>query len=193
MDAHLFSAINGLASYSDRPNDLFEFLAHYGPYLLVGLLAAIWFWPGARAVRNARQWAVINATIAAAVALGVNQIIIRIWERPRPFAAIPHAILLLSPSHDPSFPSDHATFAFGIAVALYLSLRRIGVAALLLRGPHCLCACLRRRALCERCAGWGGHRRWSGDRDRLGTAVGHAGAQSAVATGAQVASGVTSL
>ncbi len=130
MDAHLFSAINGLAKFSDRPNDLFEFLARYGPYLLVGLLLVVWFWPGGRAVRNGRQWAVINATIAAAVALGVNQIIIRLWERPRPFAAVPHAILLLSPSHDPSFPSDHATFAFGIAVALFLSLRRIGMVAI---------------------------------------------------------------
>ncbi|MGA7670249.1 MAG: hypothetical protein WBW04_07490, partial [Nitrolancea sp.] len=94
MDAPLFSAINGLAKFSDRPNDLFEFLARYGPYLLVGLLLVVWFWPGGRAVRNGRQWAVINATIAAAVALGVNQIIIRLWERPRPFAAVPHAILL---------------------------------------------------------------------------------------------------
>jgi len=131
LDAHLFSAINGLAKYSDRPNDMFEFLAHYGPYMLVGLLLIIWFWPGERAERNTRQWGVINATIAAAVALGVNQIIIRIWERPRPFVADPHAILLLSPSHDPSFPSDHATFAFGVAVALFLSLRRIGIIALI--------------------------------------------------------------
>jgi undecaprenyl-diphosphatase len=131
LDASLFSAINGLARYSDRPNDLFEFLARYGPYILVGLLVLIWFWPGNRAQRNLREWAVINATIAAAVALGVNQIIIRIWERPRPFA-VHHAILLLSPSHDPSFPSDHATFAFAVAVALFLTMRRIGIAALVL-------------------------------------------------------------
>lgn len=131
MDAALFSAINGLARYSDRPNDVFEFFAHYGPYILVGLLLVIWFWPGSRAQRNLREWAVINATIAAAVALGVNQIIIRIWDRPRPFA-VHHAILLLSPSHDPSFPSDHATFAFGVAVALYLTLRRVGIMAIIL-------------------------------------------------------------
>ncbi len=132
MDATLFSAINGLTRFGDRPNDFFEFFAHYGPYLLVGLLVVIWFWPGSRARRNLRQWAAINATIAAAVALGVNQIIIRIWDRPRPFAAVHNAVLLLAPSRDPSFPSDHATFAFGVAVALVLSLRRVGIAALLL-------------------------------------------------------------
>jgi undecaprenyl-diphosphatase len=131
LDAALFASINGLARYSDRVNDFFEFFAYYGPYLLVMLLILIWFWPGQRAQRNLRQWAVINATAAAAIALGVNQIIIRIWERPRPFMVHP-AIMLLTPSRDPSFPSDHATFAFGVAVALFLAMRRVGIAVLLL-------------------------------------------------------------
>ncbi len=132
MDARLYSAINGLARYSDRPNDFFEFFAHYGPYLFVGLLLIIWFWPGKKAAKDLRQWAVINATLAASIALGINQIIIRIWARPRPFTAVQHAILLLAPSHDPSFPSDHATFAFGVAVAIYLAMRRVGILALVL-------------------------------------------------------------
>lgn len=131
MDGALFASINGLAKYSDRANDFFEFFAHYGPYVLVVLLLAVWFWPGSRTQRNLQQWAVINATAAAVIALGVNQVIIRIWDRPRPFLEHP-AIMLLTPSHDPSFPSDHATFAFGVAVALALALRRVGVAALLL-------------------------------------------------------------
>jgi undecaprenyl-diphosphatase len=131
LDAALFEAINGLARYSDRPNDFFEFFAHFGPYLLVAMLLLIWFWPGKRNQRDLREWAVINATAAAIIALGVNQIIIRIWDRPRPFMVHP-AILLLTPSRDPSFPSDHATFAFGIAVALYLAIRRVGIMALLL-------------------------------------------------------------
>ena len=131
MDAALFADINGLARYNDRINAFFEFFAKYGPYLFVALLLVIWFWPGQRSLRDLRQWAVINATAAAAVALGVNQIIIRIWERPRPFMVHP-AIMLLTPSRDPSFPSDHATFAFGVAFALFLALRRVGIAALLL-------------------------------------------------------------
>ena len=131
MDVVLFHDINGLARYGDRANDFFEFFAQYGPFVFVGLLLLVWFWPGQRAVRNLRQWAVINATIAAAVALGVNQIIIRLWARPRPFADH-HAIMLLTPSHDPSFPSDHSTFAFAVAVALFLAMRRIGVVGLLL-------------------------------------------------------------
>jgi undecaprenyl-diphosphatase len=131
MDGALYASINGLARYSDRSNDFFEFFANYGLYLLIVLLVAIWFWPGSRTQRNVRQWAVINATAAASIALGINQIIIRIWDRPRPFMEHP-AIMLLTPSRDPSFPSDHATFAFGVAVALVLALRRVGIAALLL-------------------------------------------------------------
>ena len=38
--------------------------------------------------------------------------------------------MLLKPSPDPSFPSDHATFAFAVAVALVLGSRRIGIVAL---------------------------------------------------------------
>ncbi|HVB63897.1 MAG TPA: phosphatase PAP2 family protein [Nitrolancea sp.] len=131
MDAALYADINGLARYNDQINAFFEFFAKYGPYVFVGLLLLVWFWPGQRSLRDLRQWAVINATAAAAIALGVNQIIIRIWARPRPFMVHP-AIMLLTPSRDPSFPSDHATFAFGVAVALFLAMRRVGIAMLLL-------------------------------------------------------------
>ena len=111
--------------------DLRVWFAVSYPIYGVALLLLIWFWPGERARRNLRQWAVINAAAAAVIALGVNQVIIRLWDRPRPFMSHP-AIMLLTPSRDPSFPSDHATFAFGIAVALVLALRRAGIAALLL-------------------------------------------------------------
>jgi undecaprenyl-diphosphatase len=131
MDGALYASINGLARYSDRPNDFFEFFASTGLYLLIALLVVVWFWPGSHNTRKLRQWAVINATAAASIALGIKKIIIRIWDRPRPFLEHP-AIMLLTPSRDPSFPSDHATFAFGVAVALALALRRVGIAALLL-------------------------------------------------------------
>ncbi|MHB0980046.1 MAG: phosphatase PAP2 family protein [Thermoleophilia bacterium] len=62
-------------------------------------------------------------------ALGVNQVASRLWPRPRPF--LDHAaVLLLPPSRDPSFPSDHAAFAFAAAVVLFLTSRRAGGAAL---------------------------------------------------------------
>lgn len=131
MDASLYMAINGLAGHVAPIDDFFAFLAANGPFLMVGLVALLWFWPGARAVRDRRQWGAVVAALSAAIALGINQIIIRIWVRPRPFVGHPHT-LLLPPSHDPSFPSDHATGAFAIAVAILLVARRAGLFALLL-------------------------------------------------------------
>lgn len=131
MDTTLFHAINNLAGRYDGIDDAIEAVARFAPIAFVALLLALWFWPGDRNQRDRRQWAVIAATLAATLALGLNQIVIRLWERPRPFAAH-RAVLLLAPSHDPSFPSDHATFAFAVAVAVVLACRRIGLAALAL-------------------------------------------------------------
>jgi undecaprenyl-diphosphatase len=130
MDTTLFHAINGLAGRYDGMDDAFETISRYAPFALVAVLLVLWFWPGSRAERDRRQWGVVAATLAASLALGINQIIIRLWDRPRPFADH-HATLLLSPSHDPSFPSDHATFAFAVATAIFLASRRVGIVALL--------------------------------------------------------------
>lgn len=129
MDTSLFHAVNALAGNIDQIDDFFEFSARLLPLALVGLLLALWFWPGTRTERDARQWTCVAATGASALALGFNQVIIHIWERPRPFVDHP-TVLLLPPSHDPSFPSDHAAFVFAIAVAVVLSHRRAGLVAL---------------------------------------------------------------
>jgi len=130
LDTRLFHAINDLAGRADGIDDGFEFVAHYAPFALIALLLGMWFWPGARSVRDRRQWGCMAATVSAALALAINQVIIRLWERPRPYADH-DAILLVSRSHDPSFPSDHATFAFAVAVAIFLANRRAGIAALI--------------------------------------------------------------
>ena len=54
-----------------------------------------------------------------------------IWDRPRPFEAHP-GCLFVARSGDPSFPSDHATAAFAIAVSVLLRNRRIGLVVLAL-------------------------------------------------------------
>ena len=131
MDTALFHAINGLAGHVDLIDDIAEFVSRDVPFLLIAVLALLWFWPGPRPDRDTRQWGAIAAVLATSIALAVNQIVIRLWDRPRPFATHP-ATLLLPASHDPSFPSDHATFGFAIAVALLVTVRRIGLVALVL-------------------------------------------------------------
>ena len=133
MDGALFNTINGLAGHLDALDDTFEVLARFGPFALVALLFIVWFWPSSRAVRDDLQWGVVVAVIAASLALGFNQLLIQLWDRPRPFTA--HQVnLLLSPSQDPSFPSDHATFGFAVAVALFGVERRVGAVALVIAG-----------------------------------------------------------
>jgi undecaprenyl-diphosphatase len=131
VDHELFAAINGLAGRERVVDALSVALSRFGPFLLLAALGIIWFLPTTDAERERRRRLVLLAAIATAGSLLVNQILIRIWSRPRPFAVQP-ATLLLPPSPDPSFPSDHATFAFAIAVALFLVSKRAGIPALVL-------------------------------------------------------------
>src|SRR4029078_3219824 len=82
---------------------------------------------------------VVAAGFSALLALGAAQIIAHIWERPRPYIAHPgDAHLFIAASHDPSFPSDHATAAFAIAVALLLRDRQEGMLRVVLAVTLCV-------------------------------------------------------
>jgi undecaprenyl-diphosphatase len=86
---------------------------------------ALWLFarPGAD-----RKWKLASASAlaGAAIALLVNQAIGQIWHRQRPFATHPSAHVWGSRSHDPSFPSDHASAAFAIAFSVFLFDRLVG-------------------------------------------------------------------
>ncbi len=71
---------------------------------------------------GSRRWKLASACAlaSAALALLINQLIGKVWHRERPFASHPSAHVWGSRSHDPSFPSDHASAAFGIAFAIFL-------------------------------------------------------------------------
>jgi undecaprenyl-diphosphatase len=84
-------------------------------------LAAVALWlldrPG-----PVRKWklAAASALASAGLALLIAQVISKIWARDRPFVTHPGAHVWGTRSHDPSFPSDHATAAFAIAFAILL-------------------------------------------------------------------------
>ena len=63
---------------------------------------------------------------AAAVGLIVNQVISHLWDRARPYDAHATIVPLLTPSADPSFPSDHATAALSLAFGVFFVSRRAG-------------------------------------------------------------------
>jgi undecaprenyl-diphosphatase len=100
--------------------------------LFLALLAAIFLARGKWRSVNGRH-GVVAAGFSALLALGAAQVIAHIWERPRPYIAHPgDAHLFIAATHDSSFPSDHATAAFAIAVALLLRHRKAGIVALVL-------------------------------------------------------------
>jgi undecaprenyl-diphosphatase len=75
--------------------------------------------------------ACLGGVTAAGLGLLAAQPITWLWARERPFVAHPHeTVLAVAPSHEPSFPSDHAVAAFAIAFAVAFFGRRMGVAFL---------------------------------------------------------------
>ena len=126
VDLTLFKALNGLAHTSDGLEDWASFIAQYLQYFLVALLAVLFLARGKWESRNARH-GVVAAGFATGLGLLVAHFIAGAWDRPRPYLGHPlDAHLYIGASHDPSFPSDHATAAFAIAVSILLRNRRAG-------------------------------------------------------------------
>ncbi len=132
LDLTLYEQLNGYATRHDGFEDVLRFFAVDAQVIFLALLAVLFFARGKYRSRNGRH-GVAAAGFSALLALGVAQVVGHLWDRPRPFEAHPgHAHLMLPPSTDPSFPSDHATAAFAIAVAILLRHRKAGVLALVL-------------------------------------------------------------
>jgi undecaprenyl-diphosphatase len=130
VDASLYETINGFTYRHDSFEDVLRFFALDAQYFFIALLAVLFLARGKWASENARH-GVLAAGFSAALALIIAQGISHVWERPRPYIAHPDiAHLFIPPSVDPSFPSDHATAAFAVAVAIFLRSRRVGLFAL---------------------------------------------------------------
>jgi undecaprenyl-diphosphatase len=131
MDYFLYKAINGLSG-SSFFDGLFRALANDLTPVLIALVAALFLLPWPRR-RLARRCGAVTATAAAGIALLINQPIANAVARTRPYVAHSHhAHLLIARSHDPSFPSDHATGAFALAAAIFFYDRVVGGALLAL-------------------------------------------------------------
>jgi undecaprenyl-diphosphatase len=102
------------------------------PVVLVILVAATFLIPWGNRRRERRSGAVLG-TVGAGLALLISQPISHAVDRVRPYLAHPsHSHLLISRSHDPSFPSDHAAGAFALAFSIWLYDRTVGSVLLVL-------------------------------------------------------------
>lgn len=138
-DTHDFTVVNDFARHTGWLHTPVLAYANYG-IVLFGALLLVGF---ALARRTGSPTTVARSLLAGAavlLAVAVNQPIVHAVNEPRPYARLPHALVLVHRSVDASFPSDHATMAGAVAVGLLLVHRRLGVlaavAALLMAGAR---------------------------------------------------------
>lgn len=131
MDLSLLHALNRMFAHHDGLEDPLVAYANASEIAFLGLLIAAFVLAGWWGERTAVRRAVVAAGLSAGLALAVAQVIARLADRPRPFVAHPGSVHLFSAhAADSGFPSDHATAAFAIAVALVLRFRLVGLGAL---------------------------------------------------------------
>jgi undecaprenyl-diphosphatase len=116
VDYRLYRAIDDLASRHTTFAHAVSRLETYGVvlYALATIGLCLLARPG-----GPRRWKLASASalVSCGLALLVNRVIADLWHRPRPYEAHPSAYHLTS-SHDPSFPSDHASASLAIAFAV---------------------------------------------------------------------------
>jgi undecaprenyl-diphosphatase len=129
VDQLLTSLINEGAGFHPVVDSLMVAMSAVAvPLMVLAVAAQWWLCPD----RLASRYAAIVAGLSFMLGLGFNQFILLFVSRPRPYTtSVSH--LLVSPSADPSFPSDHATAAFAIALTYVLLGRtRTGAAFMVL-------------------------------------------------------------
>src|SRR4051812_21747515 len=132
MDQALTHLANMLLVRHDAIEDPLVAYVNATELLFAAMLAVAFLLVGGHR-RRATQRAAVAAGLSAGVALAIAQVVARLVDRPRPFVADPHAVHLFAQhAADPGFPSDHATAAFAIGVALLLRRRTWGVVVLAL-------------------------------------------------------------
>jgi len=115
MDTVGFEFLNNLAAHNPTLRLLATVLAKYGVFFYALLL--VWLW--VTRTNDRHRGILLLAVAACAFALGTNAVLNIITPRPRPFLTLP-ATVLVTPPHDPSFPSDHAAIASAVSANLLL-------------------------------------------------------------------------
>jgi undecaprenyl-diphosphatase len=126
VDWAIIHDLNELMRTQDVLEDSVVVFASAAAAVYAAATIALWFLTRPAGVQRLRL-ACTAALGSAALGLLANQLIGQVWFRERPYVEHPRSLVLFTPaSHDASFPSDHATAAFAIAVAVFCFHRRIG-------------------------------------------------------------------
>lgn len=116
LDDSVTQWINSLSGQSALVDSIMIVVSAYGVQLMVLAVAPQWW---SKSDRTYTRHTLVASGLSFLIGLGVNQIILLLVHRIRPYdAGITH--LLIEHSADPSFPSDHATATFAIAATFLL-------------------------------------------------------------------------
>ena len=126
IDANATHWINSWAGHSPFVDLMMVWVSSIGVPILVFAVACQWW---ARQDRQHSRHNLLAAGFSFLIGLAFNQLILLFVQRVRPYDG-GITSLLIPPSGDPSFPSDHATASFAIAAA-FLVYRFRGAAAFL--------------------------------------------------------------
>lgn len=132
MDWSLLHTLNNFLYHRDLVEDPLLTFVNLSEALFLSTLVVICL------VAHGERWAswrrtAVAAGLSAGLGLAVAQVIAGLVGRSRPFVADPSGVHLFSRhAADASFPSDHATAAVAIAVAILLRKRAWGIVALAL-------------------------------------------------------------
>jgi undecaprenyl-diphosphatase len=131
MEWSILHTLNDFLYRHDAVEDPLLFYINVSEALFVGALVLVFLFANGERLRSWRR-ATVAAALSAGLALLVGKVISELVDRARPFVVDPNGVHLFSGhAADPGFPSDHATGAFAVAMAIYLRKRSWGVVALL--------------------------------------------------------------
>lgn len=111
VDAAITHLINSFSGQNGMLDAAMTLISNIGVPLAVLTVAGQWW---TRIDRSRTRHMLLSAGLAFVLGLGINQLVLLVVQRSRPYVE-GVTQLLVAPSADPSFPSDHATAAFAIA------------------------------------------------------------------------------
>ncbi|PGS63652.1 undecaprenyl-diphosphatase [Bacillus cereus] len=123
MNYQLFRKINNLAGQSPILDVIMVFFTQQIIIIYAIFLLIMWF--------NGAKRIALYTCISGGLALFINYIIALLYFEPRPFVTH-HVHVLVQHAADASFPSNHTTGVFALAVAVLLRKNLFGYGMLLL-------------------------------------------------------------
>ncbi len=122
MNRSIYLSINRFAKDTTFAHGFMSFFALYGGVVLLGLMLIFAWWRARSEFTSnpTRMARVIWGGAGTILAVGIAQPINHLVAEPRPYYTLKSVEVLVPRANDFSFPSDHATVAGAVIVALWM-------------------------------------------------------------------------